>query len=349
MGRWVSSRETRGTVMQRCQAVEETMYKNLQEMRAYRQAIDEVQQRRKANSAKFMEELKQKPENIKLSDLKPASTLDPSQPIPKESKSMKERMAALEGNMESNQEALGGHRKVLDGILTARQEAQAAAAQMTIRNASGSAHLAAAARANTSEDVEFDDTVTTNEKCREINRNARWMGPAMQKAAVSKARTDDTKALAAQAAVEESSWSPQYGGSKRPRSAATPTSTARPGLDLTAPVADRTAKASSSRPLSAAAGARRPSRPGSAVSRPMSATSRGTGRSSRPQSAHSLNARFQNLQESVERNQEALMCQRQGIDMVVKLRQERAQRLTMDLLASIKEMYQQREAEKSAQ
>ncbi|CAE7361047.1 unnamed protein product [Symbiodinium sp. CCMP2456] len=91
-----------------------------------------------------------------------------------------------------------------------------------------------------------------------------------------------------------------------------------------------------------------PSRPASSMSRPKSALSQGTSRrSSRPPSVNSLTARFKNLQETVERNQETLKSHRHGLEMVVKSRQDRVQRMADELLSSIKTMYEQREAERN--
>ena len=97
------------------------MLRNLQEMRVYRQGIDEVVERRKEMARKAMEELKPNPDTIKLSELKPARHLDPVEPRSRQNCSMKERIAAMEVNAESNNEALGDHRKVLDCILAVRQ------------------------------------------------------------------------------------------------------------------------------------------------------------------------------------------------------------------------------------
>lgn len=62
----------------------------------------------------------------------------------------------------------------------------------------------------------------------------------------------------------------------------------------------------------------------------------------------SLTARFRNLQECVERNHETLQSHRHDLDMVVKMRQERVQRLADDLLQSVKNMYEQREAKRNS-
>ncbi|CAE7284498.1 unnamed protein product [Symbiodinium natans] len=189
MGRWQPSRETRGTVVQRCQNVQENMLRNLEEMRAYRQGIDEVVERRKASARRMMEELKPNADTIVLSELKPARHLDPVQPRPKEFQSMKDRISAMEDNAESNHEVLGDHRKVLDCILAVRQAAEQSKGPQKV---SGSQALTHAANQVVEEEAE-PESVSVNEKCREIQRNSRWMGTAMQKAAVSKARVDDAK------------------------------------------------------------------------------------------------------------------------------------------------------------
>lgn len=67
-----------------------------------------------------------------------------------------------------------------------------------------------------------------------------------------------------------------------------------------------------------------------------------------PSSVSSLTARFRNLQECVERNHETLQSHRHDLDMVVKMRQERVQRLADDLLQSVKNMYEQREAKRNS-
>ncbi|OLP86950.1 hypothetical protein AK812_SmicGene31903 [Symbiodinium microadriaticum] len=339
MGRWQPSRETRGTVVQRCQNVQENMLRNLEEMRAYRQGIDEVVERRKTQARRFMEEFKPNPDTIALSELKPARHLDPVQPRPKEFQSMKDRISAMEDNAESNNEALGDHRKVLDCILAVRQAAEQSRG---LQKVSGSEALKNAANQVVEEEAE-PEGIGVNEKCREIQRNSRWMGTAMQKAAVSKARVDDAKDKRRQqdmdlrAEAEAGSQAATEDASLRPQSA----SISKPGM---AQLGDP--KRGGHRPVSAST--TWPSRPASSMSRPKSALSQGTSRrSSRPPSVNSLTARFKNLQETVERNQETLKSHRHGLEMVVKSRQDRVQRLADELLSSIKTMYEQREAERN--
>ncbi|CAK9107322.1 Uncharacterized protein SCF082_LOCUS49963 [Durusdinium trenchii] len=338
MGRWQSSRATRGTVVERCQKLEENMLRNLQEMRSYRQGIDEVVERRKAAARQFMEEFKPNPDTIKLSELKPAPHLDPLQPRPKENQSMKVRISAMEVNAESNNEALGDHRKVLDCILAIRQ----AAAERAMDPSKVSPSQALAAAANQVPDEEAQpEPVSINQKCREIQRNSKWMGSAMQKAAVSKARSDDVK--------EKRAWQ-EAEQREEDVTTATEIPPLRPhSVGATRPsishLSDPKQPKSSRRPISAAS-TTWASRPGS---RPVSAMSRGgtSGRSSRPSSVSSLTARFRNLQECVEKNQETLQSHRHGLEMVVKMRQERVQRLADELLQSVKNMYKQREAERN--
>jgi len=324
--------------------LEENMLRNLEEMRSYRKGMDEVVERRKAAARSFMEQFKPNPDTIKLAELKPAPHLDPAHARPKENTSMKDRIAAMEVNAESNNEVLGDHRKVLDTILAIRQAAAERA--MDPSKASASEALAAAANQIPAEEVP-PEPVSINQKCREIQRNSKWMGSAMQKAAVSKARSDDVKEKRAWQEAElrqeaEDANQPQELPTSRPHSV---TGASRPSISHLS--CDPKRPKSSRRPISAASTAWA-SRPGS--SWPVSALSRGgtSGRSSRPSSVSSLTARFRNLQECVERNHETLQSHRHDLDMVVKMRQERVQRLADDLLQSVKNMYEQREAKRNS-
>lgn len=316
------------------------MLRNLEEMRSYRQGIDEVVERRKAAARELMASLKPNADTIKLAELKPAPHLDPMQPRSKENTSMKDRIAAMEINAESNNEVLGDHRKVLDCILAIRQAAAERA--MDPSKVSASEALANAANQTPVEEAP-PEPVSINQKCREIQRNSRWMGSAMQKAAVSKARTDDVKEKRAwqEAELRQEAEEAQEMPPCRPQSV---TGASRPSIAHLNCEPKR--PKSSRRPISAAS-TTWASRPGS--SRPVSAVSRGgtSGRSSRPSSVSSLTARFRNLQECVERNHETLQSHRHDLDMVVKMRQERVQRLTDDLLKSVKAMYEQREAKRN--
>jgi len=345
MGRMKSSRSSRGSVQQRCAFIEESMLRNLQEMREYRLGIEEVQQRRKDKQREFLESLKQKPETMKLVDLAPATTLDPANPNPKEFLSIKERISAMEANAEGNYEAMDQHRTVLNSILAVRKEAEAQAAG----HAAPGEALSAAAAAAPSQEGSAEYRPMPGQYAREVQCNAKWMGPALQKTAGSKAKVDEAKAE--RAAQDQTMRSPmsavmqgsagsailaarQSGGEgKRPQSGF------GKGADAV------------SRPMTATTCAPSPawhSRPQSA-SRPLSAATRGTASRSRPSSANSLCARFRNIQESVDRNQEALQAGRHGIHEVVKMRQERAQKMTEELLGSIKALYEKREAERLAE
>ncbi|CAE8603895.1 unnamed protein product, partial [Polarella glacialis] len=291
MGRFQSSRSTRGTVVDRFCRIEENMLANLAEMRAHRLGIDEVVQRRKASAARAMSELRQKPENIRLVDLPPGIN-DEAAAVPGQSKSMKERIAAMEDNAEGNQEVMGGHRKVLDGIMAIREEGKAMKAAAEIIASGGSAGLSRAAEQQDEPEVAEQPI----DRVRLVERETRWMSAAMSKAAVSKAKI--LEAQEARAAMAPTAWS----SSARPQSAS---AGGRLDSKATRPF-DRT-----SRPQSAAlgghnAGADGTFRPLSAASagrsRPLSAVSRG----SRPSSANSLTARCRSIQENVDRNHQTL-------------------------------------------
>eukprot|EP00913_Durusdinium_trenchii_P009184 g8633.t1 len=301
----------------------ENMLRNLQEMRSYRQGIDEVVERRKAAARQFMEEFKPNPDTIKLSELKPAPHLDPLQPRPKENQSMKVRISAMEVNAESNNEALGDHRKVLDCILAIRQAAAERA--MDPSKVSPSQALAAAAN-QVPDEASQPEPVSINQKC-----------SAMQKAAVSKARSDDVKEKRAWQEAEQREEDVTTATEIPPLRPHSVFETAHFGglhnVGFSAWIAPGVSDV--------------PRRPGRcpALRRPVQIEETlipGTsGRSSRPSSVSSLTARFRNLQECVEKNQETLQSHRHGLEM------ERVQRLADELLQSVKNMYEQREAERN--
>jgi len=309
------------------------MLRNLQEMREYRLGIEEVQQRRKDKQREFIASLKEKPEEMALVDLAPATTLDPANPNPKEFLSIKERISAMEVNADVNNEAMEQHRTVLNSILAVRREAEA--------QAGGRADeaLAAAAGAHSQEDSAADGPMP-GEYAREVHRNAKWMGPALQKAAGSKAKVDEAKARAGPTIHSPMSADKTFLQGSPANAMLSSRQSARPQSAIGKPGGD------ASRPITATT--RAPS-PAHYSSRPMSAATRGTARSSRPSSANSLTSRFRNIQESVDRNQVALESGRQGIHEVYKMRQERAQKMTEELLGSIKALYEKREADRLAE
>eukprot|EP00933_Yihiella_yeosuensis_P062773 TRINITY_DN65768_c0_g1_i1.p1 TRINITY_DN65768_c0_g1~~TRINITY_DN65768_c0_g1_i1.p1 ORF type:complete len:317 (+),score=58.67 TRINITY_DN65768_c0_g1_i1:101-1051(+) len=305
-----SSRSCRGSVKERFALLEANMLANLEEMRAHRKGLQEVVQARKEKSEKLKQSLLQKPDEVPLNDLTLDGVIDTA--APKENRTMKERIAAMQDNSEQNQEVILGHRKILDQVLAVRQEAMKTLADAQRQATGGSAVLASAASAQPEVPV-MQEEMSSTERRHVIETNSRWMGTALQKAAVSKAKTDEERAALA-------------GTGSRPQSASVAKSNDQP-FDMTRP----------SRPASASANRYGANQSGT-FTRPTSAMSRGSRSSSRPSSANSLNARCRNIQESLERNRGEMMNHRSQIDLVVKMRQERAERMTQDLLASLKAM-----------
>eukprot|EP00404_Azadinium_spinosum_P008214 CAMPEP_0180541908 /NCGR_PEP_ID=MMETSP1036_2-20121128/68185_1 /TAXON_ID=632150 /ORGANISM="Azadinium spinosum, Strain 3D9" /LENGTH=291 /DNA_ID=CAMNT_0022556771 /DNA_START=71 /DNA_END=947 /DNA_ORIENTATION=+ len=256
------------SLCQRFSCIEENMYRNLEQIKEHRLATEQIKQKRKEDAERAIEEIKKMSSGDVSSGRGGLNLSADEESIPLElgHGNMKDRCSALEENAQDNHATLKDHREFLDEVLAMRGEENAAAA-------------AAKGQSPRSGEQPID-------RARMIEENARWMGPAMQAAARS-------KALAGQQQDALSTSRTQ-----RPTSA--------PGAAQ----------------LRRALGLGMPSR---------------SVASSRPRSAGSMKARCQALEDNLRRNKVTMEENRQGIALVVKLRQEKAEKMAAELMRELRE------------
>lgn len=280
----------------RCKLLEENMMQNLESMREMRKSTDRIKQLRKEKAEKALEDMNQG------SGIDFGSMLKQDRGPPRKigEGSMKDRCETLEDNLAEGKATLEDHRAFLDGAHAVKREQ--AERRGEVYDPTGG---------RTSQAV-----TETDLRCRQVQENARWMGPALQAAAHSKA----VAASAERAGSKELEAATLRGSWVLP---AAPNS-ARSTAGRTTPLQQNAA----SRPASAGSYARFDSR---CSNRPGSAGA-------------SMKARFRALEDAAKRNRDQIDTNKKDIAHVVKVRQEKAQKLVNDLLEDMKKAFGNGEA-----
>lgn len=165
--------QSRGSLTERCAKLQENMFLNLCTLNSHRAEMEKVVQERKEKAQKLREELMNTGTDFKLSS-PPGSLLG----IPPLSfQSMKDRVSALEDNVDSNQESMMQHRSILDSH-------HRRSIQDTVRQAKQDNPIRMGVQVQT-----LDMKAPLVDRCQIIEENARRISSRLQESAKESARS----------------------------------------------------------------------------------------------------------------------------------------------------------------
>lgn len=288
------------SLRERTARIENNLLHNLDMMREHRLHTEEIKQRREEKAQRIAQELKA------MSATANASAGGPSRPLLSEARppgdlgrgNMWARCTAMTEHLDANHHSLMGHRTFLDEVHALRRDQAAMVGE------------------------EYDPDFTSAPVARRSRPSSDVPGTPVGAVATANTAVAASPSPSRASPEDLDTDVPILNMDTRPTSAgvATGRTTARSRPNTSLGMA---LGASHTRPQSQDS-----TRPGTAL-RPWSG-------SSRPPSAGSLKARFQSIEESLQKNKAQLQSNREGIQMVVKLRKEREEKMTQDFCRELR-------------